>query len=111
MKKQIAMGKITLEHIKVLLIAAVLVYLFLPKKGKQIVDRIGEIAAKDEVIKSLERERDTYRAWKDEAVAILQKKDSELQKEVKTTIIKYEKIPAVIRNYNNEELRRAVTDY
>jgi cell division FtsZ-interacting protein ZapD len=103
--------KITSQHINIVLAAVIIIILLLPKKGKQVLDRSGEIAAKDEVIKSIERERDTYREWKDSEIARYRRIDSALQNSVKQTIIKYEKIPATISRYNNDELRRAVENY
>lgn len=102
------LSRIKFEHI---VIAGLLIYLFIPKGGKQVQDRTGEIKALEKVIEAKESERDIYRAWKDETVALLQKRDSALKTEYKTTVVKYEKIPANIRNLSNEELRRAVENY
>lgn len=103
--------KITSSHINIILAAAIIVLLLFPRKGQQIQDKSGEIKALQQVIESKESERDIYRAWKDETVSLLQKRDSVLKTEYKTTVIKYAKIPDNIRNLNNEELRRAVENY
>jgi hypothetical protein len=99
------------QHLNIILLAAIIIILLLPKKGKQVLDRSGEIAAKDEVIQSIIRERDTYREWKDSEIARYRRIDSVLQNSVKQTIIKYEKIPTTVRNYSNDELRRAIENY
>lgn len=69
------------------------------------------IKAKDEVIQATIREMNTYRQWKDEAINELNKKDSMLQLKYKTNTVRYEKIPVIISNYSDDELKRAVEDY
>lgn len=107
---------ITKEHIKVGLLALTVLllisFLLVILKRKTQPDNYKElINAKDSVISSVIRERETFRQWKDQAIAELQKKDSALKIEYKTTVVKYEKVPVTINNLNNEELRRAVSNY
>jgi len=106
--KQISLTNILIVAV---IILATLQVQALFRGSKQVQDRTGEIKALEKVIEAKESERDIYRAWKDEAVSLLQKRDSVLKTEYKTTVVKYEKIPANIRNLNNEELRRAVENY
>ena len=105
--------KINLQNILIIavVILATLQVQGLFRSSKPVQDRSGEIKALEKVIEAKESERDIYRAWKDETVALLQKRDSALKTEYKTTVVKYEKIPANIRNLSNEELRRAVESY
>lgn len=95
----------------ILIVIAVILCLMLFRKKETVIDRTGEIKALEKVSESIARERDIYREWKDELNAELEKKDSLLQTQVKQTIIKYEKIPVTVRNYSNDELRRAVENY
>jgi len=106
--KQISLTNILIVAV---IILATLQVQALFRGSKQVQDRTGEIQALQKVIEAKENERDIYRAWKDEAISLLQKKDSILSTQVKTSIKQYEKIPANIRNLNNEELRRAVENY
>lgn len=69
------------------------------------------IKAKDETIKAVTSERDVYRKWKDDEVREGQKKDSLLQLRYKTNTIRYEKIPVIISNLSDDELRSAVENY
>jgi hypothetical protein len=69
------------------------------------------VKAKDETIQAIIRERDTYREWKDAAIAELQRKDSALQVKYQSTIIKYEKIPVYINSLNKDGLRSEYTNY
>lgn len=105
--------KINLQNILIIavVILATLQVQGLFRSSKPVQDRTGEIKALEKVIEAKESERDIYRAWKDEAIALLQKRDSVLKTEYKTTVIKYEKISGNIRNLSNEELRRAVINY
>lgn len=104
--------KFTTEHIKTILLAAVVVYLFFVRKESKPVDHTGEIKALEKVSESIARERDIYRQWKDDVNAQLIKRDSVLQTKLKTNNIKiYETIPAAVRNYNSDELRRAIENY
>lgn len=96
-----------------LLIIAVGILLFVGfSKGNRPDDLYKDlIEAKEREIDAVIRERDTYRAWKDAEVAENARVDSLLKEKLKTTIIKYENIPVNVRNYNRDELRRAVKEY
>lgn len=91
--------KFTLDHLKIgLIVTAILLYFFVPKGSNPIVDHSAEIKAKDQVIESIARERDTYRAWKDEKNAELLKKDSLLDLNFKLNQSTYTKIDATLKN-------------
>ena len=89
-----------------------IIFLLIGRKPAAVPDKSGEIKALEKVSESIARERDTYREWKDDLNRQLLKKDTFLQSQVKTqTKIIYEKIPAAVRNYSNDELRRAIENY
>ena len=104
--------KINLQHIHLLLTAGLIIFLIIGRKPAAVPDRSGEIKALEKVSESIARERDTYRDWKDDLNRQLLKKDTLLQSQIKTqTKVIYEKIPAAVRNYSNDELRRAIENY
>lgn len=95
--------------ILIVVIAGVLIYgLFNNKSDSRYLDTIK---AQDETIKAVQAERDTYRQWKDDEVREGQKKDSLLRLKYKSNTIVYEKIPVIVGNYSDDELRRAVEDF
>lgn len=69
------------------------------------------IKAKDELIKFIQVERQQDRAMFDSTIAALLREDAKKVIEYKTTKYIYEKIPANINRLNNDELRRAITEY
>lgn len=60
--------KLTLEHLKVLLLAALIIKVFFLQGSDSKPDHSGEIKALEKVSESIARERDTYRSWKDEEI-------------------------------------------
>lgn len=92
------------------LIAIVVILLFGMFRKKPDSD-LELIKAKDETIKAVTSERDVYRKWKDDEVREGQKKDSLLQLRYKTNAIRYEKIPVIVGNYSDDELKRAIEDF
>ena len=104
-------NKINIQSILLLAIAVLLILQFTCKSKPLPPDNSALIKAKDEVIQSVIRERETFRQWKDETVMELQRKDSLLQIKQATNIIKYEKIPVIINGYDNDELRRAIEGF
>ena len=106
-KKEII--QLSLLAILVIGVIVIAVSLF---KGKPIVpNNEGEIKAKDETIAAVIRERDTYRAWKDEAIQQRNTADSLLQVKYKTNTIKYERIPVIINALPPDELVRAAEEF
>lgn len=95
----------------VLLFGAVIIFFTFIGKRKDGIDYKELIKAKDETIQAVIRERDTYRQWKDDAIQELQTKDSLLQLKVKTNTVRYEKIPVMVGNLSDDELRSAVESY
>lgn len=87
-------------------IAFVLVLTYL-RKPKIANDHTAEIAAKDETIKAVIREREIFREWKDSAVAAANQKETQLVKEYRTTTIKYETIPVYYNIVGRDTLRAA----
>lgn len=69
------------------------------------------IEAKDETIKSIGRERDTYREWKDALNTEILIKDSLLKVNYKTTVIRYEKIPAAVNAMPADAIISAINNY
>lgn len=98
-----------LIFVAAVILATFLVSLF-SKKPKEI-DYKALIEAKDQVIQSVIRERDTYRQWKEDINKKLEEKDSLLQIKEKTVITRYEKIPVIVSNYSDAELRSAVESF
>jgi hypothetical protein len=70
-----------------------------------------EIAAKDKEIEKAGQERDVMRRRADSLIVLLMAKDTVLVREYKTNTVKYEKIPVIVGNLSNDELRRAVSNY
>lgn len=89
-------------------IAGILIYGLFNKKQDSSLELIK---SKDETIKAVTSERDVYRKWKDDEVKEGQKKDSLLQLRYKTNTIRYEKIPVIVGNFSDDELRRAVEEF
>lgn len=79
--------------------------------GVKTPDPTDRLKDKQEIIDMVIRDRDYWRGKYDEVIGEIRFKDSLLLLKDKTTVIKYEKIPVVIRGYSNEELRRAVSEY
>lgn len=79
--------------------------------GVKTPDPTDRLKDKQEIIDMVVEDRNYWRGKYDEVIGEIKYKDSLLQLKDKTTIVKYEKIPVVIRGYSNEELRRAVTEY
>lgn len=66
------------------------------------------IAQKDETIKALQ----LVNAEKDKSIALHEKNDSLLKTRVNASNIKYEKIPVIVRDYSDNQLRdSALTKY
>lgn len=104
--------KPVIEHIKEIIFFGLLIFvIFFNNHSSKAVDYSAEIKAKDETIEAMAKQRDIYREWKDEAVKALLQKDSVLKSSIKINTIKYEKIPATVRSYDNDELRRAIENY
>lgn len=95
----------------ILLGAAVIIFITFFNKSKDGIDYKELIKAKDETIQAVARERDAYREMKDEAIKALQEKDSLLQLRVKTNTIRYEKIPVMVGNLSDDELRSAIENF
>lgn len=95
----------------VLLLAAVIVFFTFIGKRKDSDVWKEIIKAKDETIEAERRGRETERQWKEYAIQELRTKDSLLQVKIKTNIVRYEKIPVIVGNLSDEELRSAVENY
>lgn len=65
------------------------------------------IKSKDETIQAIQRERDTFREWKDSAISELNKRNDQLSKDYSKTIILHDKIPVYINALGNDSLRAA----
>ena len=92
----------------------ILTLLFKKKDSTDIDAQKALIAAKDETIKAIQHERDTYKEWnneKDNFIAEHQRIDSILVLRSQQTIVKYERIPIAVKSLSNEDLRRAIYNY
>lgn len=69
------------------------------------------IAAKDETIRAIQRERDIYREWKDSTIATLNARNNQLEKDYTKTTVKYERIPIIVNAYSRDSLRAAIERY
>lgn len=98
-----------LIFVAAVILATFLVSLF--SKKKDIPDRSGEIKALEQLIQSEKEKTTIYRNWKDDLNAQLEEKDSLLQIKEKTVITRYEKIPVIVSNYSDAELRSAVESF
>ena len=104
------------ENIKVGLLALVAIILIINLvtifRQKKPVDNSRElIKAYDVAIKATEHDRETMREFKDFAIVQIHKADSIRVIQYQTKVIQYEKITPTVRNYNNDELRRAIENY
>jgi len=98
-----------LFFVAAVIICTFLVTLFTKKNQPDNIDEL--IKAKQEIIEGVIRERDMFRAWKDEKNLALQKKDSVFIHTYKTNTIRYESIPVYINNLGNDSLRSAVWNF
>lgn len=79
--------------------------------SKKVIDKDGEIKLRDEIIQTIREDRDYYRSKYDSVIAAATTRNEDLKNQYKNTVIKYEKVPVIINDYDREQLRRAVTNF
>lgn len=94
-----------------LVIGVVILVTAIFRRPVAVPDIKGEMKAKDEVIEAIIRERDTYRAWKDEAIAQRNTADSLLQIKYKSNTKVYERIPIIVNAMPTDELVSAAENF
>ncbi len=99
--------KIGIQHITLVIQIGVIVLLVILLRGGNTKALDAKVDAKDEVIEMIREQRDQERARADQAMENWRRADSALQAQDKTTIIRYEKIPARINAISNKDSLRA----